>query len=193
MRLTLAISLVVTVLNGAVMAQDHQTSAYAGQETRPIKSLSEDDIAVLQRGGGWGLAKAAELNGVPGPTHLLEMKDEIPLSLDQVEAITDLFRSMQANAIAAGERLIALEAELDAAFQARSVTDNSLRRLLDRIAVTRSELRYIHLSTHLRTPEILTERQIAKYNTLRGYADDPCDSVPEGHAPDMWRQHNGCS
>jgi len=55
-------------------------SQYSGQENRDIKSLSPADIDKLQRCSVWGLAKAAELNGVPGPAHLLELKDEIPLS-----------------------------------------------------------------------------------------------------------------
>ena len=38
-------------------------------------------------GKGWGLAKAAELNGVPGPVHLMEMKEEIDLSAEQIRAI----------------------------------------------------------------------------------------------------------
>ena len=58
-------------------------SDYAGQETRLIKSLSEDDLEEIARGGGWGLARAAELNGVPGPTHLLELADEIGLTEQQ--------------------------------------------------------------------------------------------------------------
>ena len=50
---------------------------YAGQQERRIKSLSASDIEQLQRGGGWGLAKAAELNGMPGPIHLLELRAEL--------------------------------------------------------------------------------------------------------------------
>ena len=40
---------------------------YAGLETRAIKSLSDEDIAELRRGGGWGLALPAVLSGLPGP------------------------------------------------------------------------------------------------------------------------------
>ena len=62
-------------------ASDHShKSKYAGEEKREIKSLSETDIEELKNGKGWGLAKAAELNGLPGPAHLLEMKEEINLS-----------------------------------------------------------------------------------------------------------------
>ena len=53
-------------------------------QSRAIKSLSESDIQELRRGGGWGLALPAELNGMPGPVHLLELKDQIPLATDQV-------------------------------------------------------------------------------------------------------------
>jgi hypothetical protein len=168
-------------------------SPYAGQETRAIKSLSESDIAELRRGGGWGLAKAAELNGVPGPAHLLELKDQIPLTEAQEAEIRAIFERMQAEAITAGERLIALEAELEADFRAGTVTGESLRESLAKIAAARAELRFVHLSTHLKTPAILSKSQIARYNALRGYGEgDPCAQVPEGHDPAMWRRHNGC-
>ena len=77
--LLLSVLLSVFHGSGAGAAETHP-SPYVGQDTRPIKSLSADDILELRRGGGWGLAKAAELNGMPGPAHLLELKDEIPLS-----------------------------------------------------------------------------------------------------------------
>ena len=173
--------------------QPSDVSKYAGQEKRTIKSLSPDDIAELKRGGGWGLAKAAELNGVPGPAHLLEMKGKIALDDAQVSAITEIFEKMKAKAIKQGERLIALERELESHFQNRTITDAILRSSLDALAQARNELRYIHLATHLKTPEILTDDQITKYNALRGYSDpDPCANIPEGHDAKLWRKHNGC-
>ena len=50
-------------------ANHSHKSKYVGEEKREIKSLSETDIEELKNGKGWGLAKAAELNGVPGPVH----------------------------------------------------------------------------------------------------------------------------
>lgn len=169
-------------------------SKYAGQEQREIKSLSPDDIDELRRGGGWGLAKAAELNGVPGPIHLLEMKDEIKLTDTQVTAITKLYEEMKAEAVELGEKYIVLEKELEGHFQQRSIDEATLRSSLDAIAEVRKELRYAHLAAHLKTPEILTPAQIEQYNNLRGYnsSDDPCLNIPKGHNPDMWRKHNGC-
>lgn len=189
-----AIALLLLAAAPAIAQHGHHQhqSKYAGQEKRDIKSLSPDDLAELRRGGGWGLAKAAELNGVPGPAHLLEMKDKIGLSAEQVAKIEALFKDMQKNAIAAGARLIDLERKLESEFRAGTVTDASLQSALAAIGKVRTELRYIHLSTHLKTPAIVSKEQIALYNKLRGYASDPCANVPEGHDARMWRMHNGC-
>lgn len=190
--LLLALSLSLPI---AAWAQHNHAghSPYAGMESRDIKSLSDADIRELRRGGGWGLALPAELNGVPGPAHLLELRDEIPLSQDQVEKIQVLFQDMQKAAIPTGERLIAAEAALEAAFAERTVEETSLRRLLAEAEAARTELRFIHLSQHYKTAQLLTSDQIERYNVLRGYADDPCANIPEGHNPDMYRRHRGCS
>jgi hypothetical protein len=193
--------LALMLLSAAAAADQHHSmrrdpsgpaSPYAGQEFRDIRSLSAEDIAELSRGGGWGLAKAAELNGIPGPAHLLELKDKIPLTPGQVTRVEGIFREMRQEAIAEGRRLIAFEKALDHAFRARTITDASLREMLAEIGQSRAKLRYIHLSAHLKTLPHLTARQIARYVELRGYGNDPCGSVPEGHDPEMWRRHHGC-
>lgn len=176
----------------AAAQHDHHTSPYVGEETRAIKSLSADDIGELRRGGGWGLARAAELNGVPGPAHLLELIDEIDLTADQISAVEAIFVEMREGAMAEGQRLIAHEAALEAAFRAGTPSDAALRRMLDAIEASRAALRYIHLRAHLITPDLLSDAQIARYNTLRGYDSDPCAAMPAGHDAAMWRRHRGC-
>jgi len=168
-------------------------SPYAGQETRDIKSLSADDIGELRRGGGWGLAKAAELNGVPGPAHLLELKDEIGLDPGQIAAIEAIFEKMRTEAAKEGERLIAFERAIETAFRDGTATDRRLRDLLRDVERSRARLRYIHLATHLSTPPLLTRAQLDRYADLRGYARDPCANAPAGHDADLWRRHNGCN
>ena len=56
---------------------------YAGMQARPIKALSDQQIADLKAGRGMGLALAAELNGYPGPLHVLELADKLDLSAEQ--------------------------------------------------------------------------------------------------------------
>lgn len=193
MRLLPVASVLLSITTAAQAQHGHVPPApYAGQESRAIKGLSQDDIAELRRGGGWGLAKAAELNGMPGPAHLLELKQQIALSAGQVSALEAIFERMRADAIAEGERLIARERTLEQAFQTRAVTEQSLRPMLDEIAASRSALRYIHLAAHLQASALLSAEQVARYNALRGYTGNPCATVPPGHDPALWRKHNGC-
>ncbi len=175
-------------------ASEHANrSKYVGQEQRAIKSLSPDDIAQLKRGDGWGLAKVAELNGLPGPAHVLELQDELDLSAEQTQQIQAVYDSMKTDAIFLGGQLIKLEAALDERFQSGLPTEDELAGILDGIETIRSALRFVHLSSHLKTPGILTEQQVAAYYKLRGYgAGNPCDDIPQGHDPVMWKQHNGC-
>jgi len=183
----------IAALMVPVAATAQEDSPYAGFEAREVKSLSETDITEITRGAGWGLALAAELNGVPGPAHLLELREEIGLTPGQVADIEAIFATMQAEAQEAGARFVAAEADIEAAFRAGDLTPGRLRMLIDASADARAELRYIHLTRHLETPPLLSADQIARYNALRGYgADDPCINIPKGHDPEMWRRHNNC-
>ena len=192
--LTFAATVAVLIVAADDMAFASETthSQYACQQARKIKSLSQDDINELRRGGGWGLARAAELNGIPGPAHLLELKSELDLSAEQIAAITRIYESMRTAAIQKGEELIELERLLELQFVSKKLTSDRLEKILKDIAGVHSDLRFIHLSTHLKTPELLQPAQIKKYNILRGYQDDPCKSVPKNHDPVMWRKHNDC-
>ncbi len=168
-------------------------SKYIGQEKRDIKSLSNDDIKELRTGAGWGLAKAAELNGLPGPKHILEMKKEIELTTEQEKMVSALYKDMNKEAIELGNKLIEYEKELNNRFSERNINEKELEELLIKISEIYKSLRYTHLSAHLKTPSILTEDQIEKYNKLRGYSSgDPCVNIPQGHDPVMWRKHNNC-
>ena len=61
----------------------HEHSPYAGQQARGIKALSEQDVAGYESGAGMGFAKPAELNGYPGPMHVLELADRLALTNEQ--------------------------------------------------------------------------------------------------------------
>lgn len=189
----LCTALLATSFSSMLSAAPVYQSDYVGQEKRVIKSLSKDDIEQLKQGKGWGLAKAAELNGMPGPVHILQMKDKISLTTKQEVKIRDLYKDMKTKAIPLGNKLIELEKELNDSFANRTITKELLNKQLDAIAEVHKQLRYVHLVTHLMTPDILTAEQIEQYNQLRGYnSGDPCSSIPEGHDAEMWRKHNDC-
>jgi Spy/CpxP family protein refolding chaperone len=189
----LIIAATLTLVSATYIAASTLTSPYAGEEARVIKSLSAKDIDDLLNGRGWGLAKPAELNGVPGPAHLLEMKSEINLSAEQVSAIEVIWSEMNQNARRLGEHYVALERELNEQFATGQITSDTLKTLLLKIATVQTELRYTHLFAHLQASPILKPAQVALYNRLRGYSsDDPCLNIPEGHDPNMWKKHNNC-
>lgn len=187
--------MVLTLLSATALAANvkEYSSDYAGQEKRRIKSLSPDDIEQLLAGKGWGLAKAAELNGMPGPVHILQMKKEIALTAVQESKIQSLYDEMKKQAIPLGRELVELEKELNDAFADKSINSETLMSRLGKIADVRRQLRYVHLAAHLKTPDILSADQISQYNRLRGYdSADPCKNIPYGHDAEMWKKHNGC-
>ncbi len=175
----LALAAAVLALAGAAAAQHRHGShgapppsaaPYRGLEQRAIASLSDEQIADLRAGRGMGLALAAELNGYPGPIHVLELAE--PLGLTEIERgrVQALHAAMKAEAVPLGERLIAQEADLDTAFRERAVTPASLAEKTAAIAATQGALRQAHLKYHLATVEILSPEQVARYAALRGYA-----------------------
>src|SRR6202040_1351257 len=111
-------------LSSTALAQSAQP--YSGMQNRPIKALSDQQVADLKAGRGMGMALAAELNGYPGPSHLLELADQLGLSDAQRNAVRSLFEAMKAETIPIGERLIAQETALDELFAKHKVTAENL-------------------------------------------------------------------
>ena len=153
---------------GLASAQTPQP--YAGLETRSIKALSDEQIADLRAGRGMSLALAAELNGYPGPAHVVELAASLGLSEAQRAKMQELFAAMKAETIPLGEKLIAQEADLDRLFAFGTITEAGLAAALQAIGVTQAALRTAHLRYHLATVPVLTPHQIQRYGELRGYA-----------------------
>lgn len=167
-RWSAAAGAALILVAGFAVAQTHQP--YAGSQTRPVKALSPQQLDDLRAGRGMGLALAAELNGYPGPLHVLELADRLGLDPGQREKMQGLFASMKREAIGVGERLIAAETALDRQFAERRVTEASLAEGTQAVASLQGELRATHLRYHLATVAILGPAQVAQYNELRGYA-----------------------
>jgi len=148
-------------------------SPYAGMQIRSIKALSQQQMADLKAGRGMGLALPAELNGYPGPIHVLELGDKLDLSAEQKSRIKGLFESMKAEAVPLGEKLLAQEAELDQQFASHSIAPESLKVATAQIGATQAELRNTHLKYHLQTAQVLSAEQMQRYSMLRGYGSEP--------------------
>ena len=106
--------------------------------------------------------------------------------------MTSIFEAMRAEAITMGEALIQAEQRLDQGFKSSELVESSLRQLIDKAEAVRADMRFVHLSRHLMMIVLLDDVQIAAYSVIRGYATDPCASVPDGHDAKTRRTHNGC-
>jgi Spy/CpxP family protein refolding chaperone len=171
MKLAIA-ALTVTALVGPASAQHHQQSQhapYASFQQREVKALSAQQIADLRAGRGMGLALAGELNGYPGPLHVIELAESLQLTAAQRQRVQQLFEAMKTEAVSVGEQLIAQENALDRAFAERKIDPDSLIRLTSQIGETQGKLRAVHLKYHLTTAELLTAEQRDRYARLRGY------------------------
>ena len=172
----------LVVMSDTVAAQSHQP--YAGLEQRSVKALSDQQIDDLKNGRGMGLALAAELNGYPGPLHVLELADRLGLTQDQKAKVQHLFDAMKEESVPLGVKLIEQEQELDRLFVARTVTPDALKAATSAIAATQGQLRESHLQYHLFTAALLTETQMQQYAALRGYRN------PQGGRHDGGGRHN---
>jgi Spy/CpxP family protein refolding chaperone len=173
---------VVTALLAAPAAASESASPYAGWHERPIKALSAEQIDDLRSGRGMGLALPAELNGYPGPQHVLDLADELELTAEQRAETEALFEAMRAEAVRLGERIIEREAALDRLFASGEATEAAVRKVAGEIARLQGELRAVHLGAHLTMRDLLTPHQVARYTEIRGYGSTSHGHGHGGHA-----------
>ena len=90
-------------------SQPPPTASYSGFDKRKVASFSDVDMAAMLDGRGMGFALPAEINGYPGPMHVLELADQLGLTPEQQAALRQQFGSMQARAREAAARYVAAE------------------------------------------------------------------------------------
>lgn len=176
MRRTILTGFFLLVSAGSLPAQEplhaHGASPYADLRDREIKALPDEEVRSLLAGEGMGFALPAELNGYPGPRHVLEWADSLGLTPEQRERTGRLMEGMLREARRLGARIVEAERALDQAFSAGAVTEPALRRATLELGELRGELRATHLAAHLVMRELLTPHQVHRYQLLRGYGAD---------------------
>lgn len=178
MKLITAIALTLSL---PAFAQAASPSPYAGEQSRQIKALSAAEQADLLAGKGMGFARAAELNGYPGPAHVLELASRLELSAEQLAGTQAIFTSMQRQAMALGRQLVAAEQSLDEMFAAGDATPAQLEQSLAGIGDLQARLRGIHLAAHIEQSRLLSEAQKSRYAELRGYAGNSGQGATHDH------------
>jgi hypothetical protein len=144
-----------------------------------IKSLSPAELEDLRAGRGMGMAKPAELNGYPGPLHVLELAAQLELNDEQRVRTDTIIARMREAAVALGAQIIAAERGLDRAFAGATIDSAVLQVRTTEIATLQGELRAVHLNAHLEQRAVLSQDQVRRYMMLRGY--DGGQDHPHAH------------
>lgn len=189
----LSLSLMAPATAGPALATGATAAApspYAGETARSVKALSAGEIDDLAAGRGMGLARAAELNGHPGPMHARALVAELGLTDDQERRLAAIEAAMREEAKRLGAEILAAERALDAGFAERRLDAAAVERLTAEIGALSGRLRGVHLAAHLKTAAVLTPHQIHRYDVLRGYADAPVQPGAAGGGAGQGGQHH---
>lgn len=164
-------SAVAVLLPAPALAQhEHASSPYAGLGIAEGTVLTAREIADLHAGAGMRLALPAELNGHPGPKHVLELADALGLTGEQRAQVERGRAAMLAAATTKGEEIIRAERHLAEAFRSGVAEGGEVGQLAVHVGTLRGELRSIHLAAHVETRALLDASQLRRYGELRGYA-----------------------
>src|SRR5258705_7356125 len=131
---------------------------------KAAEACSAEFDKVVGDGRGFGMAFAADQNGYPGPMHVLELKDRLKLTADQEAKMQALMHAMFSESKPKSAQLLEAEAKLRRLFADRAADDAAVRAAVAEVERARSQVRLVHLLTHLKTRDLLTEDQRQIYH-----------------------------
>jgi Spy/CpxP family protein refolding chaperone len=156
------------VLGGAALTWgQHGHSGSHEEGHRAAQACATEFEQVVGAGRGFGMAFAADENGYPGPMHVLELKDRLKLSAEQEAKMQHLMHAMFAESKPKSARLLEAEATLKRLFTDRTADEATVRAAVDGVERARREVRLVHLLTHLKTRDLLSEEQRRIYHETR--------------------------
>jgi Spy/CpxP family protein refolding chaperone len=174
----LLIAVAVAALGASGSEAQHQPGMMHGHSHEPgapgasaghqrAEACAQEFDSVVREGRGFGMAFAADQNGYPGPMHVLELKERLALTPEQQTRMQALMDGMFAQARPAGARLLEAEQRLRALFAEGGANEAAVRSAVAEVERRRAEVRLVHLLTHLRTRDLLTDQQRAVYHAAR--------------------------
>ena len=166
-RATTVVALAGLVGGAATASGQHGHSGSHEEGHRAAQACATEFEQVVGAGRGFGMAFAADQNGYPGPLHVLELRERLGLTTDQETKMRTLLHAMFAESKPKGARLLEAEAKLRRLFADVTADDGAVRAAVADVERARSEVRLVHLLTHLKTRDLLTEAQRRTYQEAR--------------------------
>jgi Spy/CpxP family protein refolding chaperone len=173
---------------GAAEAQHGVPTVPGGPSAHRLAEMCatafEKNIAT---GRGFGMAFAADHNGYPGPLHILELKDQLKSTPEQEAKAQALMAATLAESRPRSARLLDAEAKLRQLFASGQADETTVRAVVAEVEKARTGVRLVHLMTHLKTRDLLTEEQRRLYHEARWSLHGPIGphggGSPAGGAP----------
>lgn len=166
-RATTVVALAGLVGGTATAWGQHGHSGSHEEGHRAAQACATEFEQVVGTGRGFGMAFAADQNGYPGPMHVLELKDRLKLSAEQEGKMQHLMHAMFAESKPKSARLLEAEATLRRLFAERTADDAAVRAVVEGVERARRDVRLVHLLTHLKARDLLTEEQRRIYHEAR--------------------------
>jgi len=134
----------------------------------PIPTLTYQQYQGYLKGeAGEDLARVAEIHHYPLPEKVLKYKYELDLSPIQVKKITDAANYLHRRRLQIGGSIIDTEHMLDSMFKYNKVQDGNLIFYTNRYGLYQGELKNAFLQACLSTRNLLSDKQMSKYESLR--------------------------
>ncbi len=176
----LILTVVVTALAGlgaaAAWAQHGHGPGGGGDRGHAnVQACEAEFEAVVHDGRGFGMAFTADQTGYPGPLHVLELKERLGLSPEQEAKARALLHAMFSESRPKGAALLEAEARLRKLFADGAADEAAVRAAVAEVEHARREVRLVHLLTHLKTRDFLTEAQRRIYHEARWAALPPAN------------------
>ena len=151
----------------AAWAQHGRGGAEPAHGHRVAETCAAEFEKVVGEGRGFGMGFAADQNGYPGPMHALELRERLGLTAEQAAKAQALVHAMFAESRPKSARLFEAEAKLNKLFADGAAGEAAVRAAVAEVERARSEVRLVHLLTHLKTRAILTDEQRRVYHEAR--------------------------
>ena len=153
--------------DAAITSGQHGHGGGHADGHRTAQTCAAEFEHVVGEGRGFGMAFAADQNGYPGPMHVLELKDRLQLTAEQEAKVQALMHAMFAESRPKSARLLEAEVKLRRLFADGAAADSQVRAAVAEVERARSDVRLVHLLTHLKTRDLLSADQRRIYHALR--------------------------
>jgi hypothetical protein len=144
-----------------------QSTDTAGKRS-PVRTLTYQQYQAYLKGeADEDMARVAEMNHYPMPDKVLKWRAELDLSPIQIKKITEASTYMRRRRLQIGGSIIDTEKKLDSLFKHNMMDDGNLIFYTGRYGAYRGELMNAMLYACLSTHKLLSQQQMAKYESLQ--------------------------